>query len=92
MKSDIDIQNVIEFIIYNLPEDSVLKCNLENIDPGKWQSKAYYRFVDSTHANKTGSKWIFKENIILEHPKLGTIVLDILEKDQLGGIEFIKLI
>lgn len=29
MKSDIDIQNVIEFIIYNLIQDSLLKCNLE---------------------------------------------------------------
>lgn len=92
MKHDIDIQNIIEFIIYNLSEDSILKCNLENVSPGKWQSKAYYQFVDSTHTNKPGSKWIFKENIILEHPELGTIVLDILEKDQLGGIEFIKLI
>ncbi|MDR4950780.1 hypothetical protein REB14_01125 [Chryseobacterium sp. ES2] len=92
MQRDIDIQNVIEFIIYNLPEDSILKCNLESISSGKWQSKAYYRFVDSTYANKPRSKWIFKENIILEHPTLGTIVLDILEKDQLGGIEFITLI
>lgn len=92
MKRDIDIQNVIEFIIYSLPEDSLVKRNLENINPGKWQSKAYYQFVDSIHANKPGSKWIFKENIILEHPKLGTIVLDILEKDQLGRIEFIELI
>ncbi|MFS4472587.1 hypothetical protein [Chryseobacterium sp. T20] len=92
MNHKIDIQNVIEFIIYNLPEDSILKCNLENISPGKWHSKAYYQFVDSTHANTPGSKWIFKENIILEHPKLGTLVLDILEKDQLGGIEFYELL
>lgn len=92
MNPDIDIQNVIEFIICNLPEESFLTCNLENINSGKWQSKAYYQFIDSTDANKPGSKWIFKENIILEHPKLGTLVLDILEKDQLGGIEFIELI
>ncbi|WP_167498850.1 hypothetical protein [Chryseobacterium rhizoplanae] len=39
--------------------------------------------VDSTHAKKPGSKWIFKENIFPEHPESGTIVLDILEKDQL---------
>lgn len=48
MKRDIDIQNVIEFIIYKLPEDSILKCNLESIISGKWQSKAYYWFVDKT--------------------------------------------
>ena len=87
-----EIQNVIEFIIYSLPEDSIVKRNLESINSGKWKNKAYYQFIDSTHSNTPGSKWIFKENIILEHPKSGTIVLDILEKDQLGGIEFIKLI
>lgn len=92
MNPDIDIQNVIEFIICNLSEESFLKCNLENINSGKWQSKAYYQFIDSTNANKSGSKWIFKENIILEHPKFGILVLDILEKDQPGGIEFIELI
>lgn len=92
MKPNIDIKNVIEFIIYNLPEESILKRNLENISSGKWHNKAYYQFVDSHNANTPGSKWIFKENIILEHPKLGTLVLDVLEKDQPGGIEFINLI
>ncbi len=87
-----DIQNVIKFITHGLPENSIIKRNLENSNTGKWHNKAYYQFVDSHHPNTPGSKWIFKENIILEHPKLGTLVLDILEKDQLGGIEFIELI
>ncbi|MDW9378944.1 hypothetical protein [Chryseobacterium sp. JV558] len=87
-----DIQNIIKFIIHSLPEDSIVKRNLENINSGKWRSRAYYQFIDSAHPNTPGSKWIFKENIILEHPQSGTIVLDILEKDQPGGIEFYELI
>ncbi|WP_213279677.1 hypothetical protein [Chryseobacterium indologenes] len=79
-----EIQNVIKFIIYSLPEDSIGKCNLENINPGKCQSQAYYQFVNSTHSNRPGSKWVFKENIILEHPKSETIVPDILEKRSTG--------
>ncbi len=35
MNRDIDIQNVIEFIIYDLLQDSLLKCNLEKIKPNK---------------------------------------------------------
>lgn len=38
-----EIQNVIEFIIYSLSEVSIVKRNLENINPGKWQSKTYYQ-------------------------------------------------
>lgn len=35
MNSDIDIQNIIEYIIYNLPEKSIVKRNLENISSEK---------------------------------------------------------
>jgi hypothetical protein len=90
MKKETDIQNSIDFIKLNLSERSVLINNLEKIDTGKWENKAYYRFVASTNANQPGSQWIFKENIILEHPELGTLVLDILEHDKLGGIEFLS--
>ncbi|WP_404985699.1 hypothetical protein ACI513_00495 [Chryseobacterium sp. M5] len=92
MNRKIDIQEIIDFITFNLLKESHLRTNLNTIKFGKWESKAYYKFVDSTDANKPGSKWQFKENIILEHPKYKTIVLDILQDDQLGGIEFIKFI
>jgi hypothetical protein len=92
MNRDINIQEIIDFIKYNSPKESNLISNLETIESGEWESKAYYKFVDSANANQQGSKWQFKENIILEHPKFKTIVLDILENDRLGGIEFIKFI
>ena len=92
MNRKIDIQEIIDFITFNLLKESHLRTNLNTIKFGKWESKAYYKFVDSTDADKLGSKWQFKENIILEHPKYKTIVLDILLDDQLGGIEFIKFI
>ena len=92
MNRKIDIEEIIDFITFNLLKESHLRTNLNTIKFGKWESKAYYKFVDSTDANKSGSKWQFKENIILEHPKYKTIVLDILQDDQLGGIEFIKFI
>ncbi|MDN3692899.1 hypothetical protein QWZ06_11700 [Chryseobacterium tructae] len=90
MNRQTDIQSSIDFIKLNLPERPVLIHNLDKINTGKWENRTYYRFVDSTDANQRGSQWIFKENIILEHPELGTLVLDILEHDKLGGIEFLK--
>jgi len=88
----IDIQELIDLIASGLPEHSHLRSNLESAKDGQWESKAYYRFVDSVNANKSGANWQFKENIIFEHSKYGTIVLDILEGEYLGGIEFIKFI
>ncbi|MCX8532263.1 hypothetical protein [Chryseobacterium luquanense] len=92
MNKNIDIKEIIDFIKINLPKESQLNINLNIIEIGEWKNKAYYKFVDSTNANKQGSKWQFKDNIILEHPKYGTLILDILKDDQLGGIEFFKFI
>ncbi|WP_027385546.1 hypothetical protein [Chryseobacterium gregarium] len=78
MNRDINIKEIIDFIRFKLPEELNLISNLEPIKSGKWESKAYYKFVDSTNANQPGSEWQFKENIVLEHPKFKTIVLDIL--------------
>lgn len=92
MKKDINIQEVIDLIKINIPEKSSLKDTLENAKNGNWESKAYYRFVDSKNANKPDAEWQFKENIVFDHPKLGTIILDILQDERLGGIEFVKFI
>lgn len=92
MNKDINIQEVIDLIKTNMPKKSSIQKVLENVKNGQWESKTYYKFIDSTHANKPGAEWQFKENMIVEHPTLGTIVLDILTEDRLGGIEFVKFI
>ncbi|SHL65539.1 hypothetical protein [Chryseobacterium polytrichastri] len=91
MNKDINIQEVIDLIKTKIPENLNLNKALENAKNGDWESKAYYKFIDATNANKPGAEWQFKENIIVEHPTLGTIVLDILTEDRLGGIEFVEL-
>lgn len=92
MNKDINIEEIIDFIKLNLNNESKLISNLETFELGEWKSKAYYRFVDSENGNQLTSKWKFKDTIILEHPKHKTIVLDILENDHLGGIEFYEYI
>jgi hypothetical protein len=48
----------------------------------------YLYFVDPADANQPGSEWQIADNVRLEHPKEGTLVLDILADRRVGGIEF----
>jgi hypothetical protein len=55
-----------------------------------WESRAYVHFVDPADANQPGSAWQFEENVVLEHPREGEIVLDVLRGQRVGGAEFLK--
>jgi hypothetical protein len=55
-----------------------------------WESRAYVYFVDPADANQPESAWRFEENRVLEHPREGTIVLDVLRGHRIGGAEFMK--
>jgi len=46
-------------------------------------------FVKPKRPNHPGSEWQFKENITLEHPEFGDIVLDVLKDGRIGGIEYL---
>lgn len=52
--------------------------------------RAYVHFVDPSGPNEPGSDWQFEENLLLEHPSEGTLVLDILSGRRVGGIEFLR--
>jgi len=51
--------------------------------------RAYLYFVDATAPNQPGSAWQIQENVMLEHPREGTLVLDILTGNRVGGVEFL---
>lgn len=55
-----------------------------------WDSRAYAYFVAPTDPNQPGSEWQFEKNVLLEHPREGTLVLDILRDRRVGGVEFLK--
>ncbi len=58
------------------------KCAREN--------EKYIYFVIPARPNEPGAEWQFKENIILEHPTEGDIVLDVLRDGRVGGAEFLS--
>ncbi len=67
--------------------EALMRCTL-----GLKQSRAYIYFVDAKNPNQPNSKWQFEENITLEDKKNGTVVLDILKGNKIGGIEFLKFV
>ena len=56
------------------------------------ESNAYYYFIPCNNPNKQNSEWQFDSNIMLECPKNGTVILDILKGQRVGGIEFFNRI
>lgn len=53
------------------------------------ESDAMIHFVNPASPNQPGSEWQFEKCIFLEHPVEGDIVLDILHRQRVGGVEFI---
>jgi hypothetical protein len=49
----------------------------------------YIRFVSSVRPNAPGSAWQFERNIVMEHPRIGEIVVDVLKTQRVGGIELL---
>ena len=54
----------------------------------KMESRYYTRFVDAKNPNQPGSDWQFRENITLDETEHGEVVLDVLEGNRIGGVEF----
>jgi hypothetical protein len=71
------------------PDEPWLPAALERCTSAAVESRAYIHFVDSSNPNMPGSAWQFVENILLEHPTEGDIVLDILSDRRVGGVEFL---
>ncbi len=86
------IEWIIDLIKEQEPERIDLIEQLKNSEIKEWLKQAYVRFVNGFRPNQPNSEWQFEENIELEHPTEGTIVLDILKDGRIGGIEFLNYI
>lgn len=74
------------------PEYPWLPSALSKCTRSRWRGEAYLSFVDDARPNEPGSAWHFLENIVLEHPSQGELVLDILTEQRVGGVEFLSRI
>ena len=87
-----DPQMLIEDARAQAPEFAWLPTELMRCGAGNWESSAYVHYVSSTNPNQPGSEWQFKTNVVIDHSTLGTVVIDVLHGDRIGGIEFIDRI
>jgi hypothetical protein len=92
MNKEFHIDTLIQLIKVQKPDRTDIIAALEKCEIRKWVPKAYTYFVDASNANHPNSKWQFKECIVLEHEVEGTIVVDILQGNVIGGVEFLQLI
>jgi hypothetical protein len=46
-------------------------------------------FVDNTKPNEPGSEWQFAENVVLESPVDGDVILDVLKDGRIGSLEYL---
>ena len=86
----INIKEILELVRQQEPNRKDIIIALTNSLGGHWESKAYYKYVDSKNANEKGAEWQFEENIVIESETLGTLVIDYLKDKRIGGIEFLK--
>jgi len=82
-----ELLNILE---NRIPIPTELMSFIKQIKDGNWESKAYIYFVNAKNPNQPNSEWQFQENLILESKIYGTLVLDILSENRLGGIEFLN--
>jgi hypothetical protein len=82
----------VELAKEQLPEEPWLPDAISNCRRAWRRSAAYTYFVNPENPNKPGSEWQFETNILLEHPSEGTLVLDVLKGQRIGGVETIDRI
>jgi len=87
-----DPRNLIEDVLAQAPEFSWLPAALAGCGAGKWKSRAYVHYVSPVNPNQPGSEWQHKTNVVINHRVLGMVVIDILQDNRIGGIEFVDRI
>jgi hypothetical protein len=80
---------LVEWVRANRPELAWLADALARCTRAAQGGRAYLYFVDPGDANQPGAEWQIADNVTLEHPGEGTLVLDVLTDRRIGGIEFL---
>ncbi len=92
MEIETIIKDLIQILEKEEQKNENLINSLQNCKGGNWKNKAYYQFINSENPNQVGSKWQFLDNVIIEHKEIGTIIIDLLTDNRIGGLEFYELL
>ncbi|SHG37951.1 hypothetical protein [Massilia sp. CF038] len=84
-----DPQMLMEDALAQAAEFSWLPTAINKWGAGVWESRAYLRYVSANNPNQPASRRQLKTSVTIHHRVLGMVVLDILQGDIIGGIEFV---
>ena len=81
---------LVELAKAQLPEEPWLPAALAACTMARQESAAYIHFVKPADPDEPGSEWQAQQDLMLQHPTEGDLVLDILEDHRVGGVEFLS--
>lgn len=85
-----DPQMLIDEARATAPQFPWLPVALSNCGAGEWESRAYVRYVSAVAPNRPESECEFIASVTIQHRLLGMVVIDILQGNRIGGIEFVE--
>ena len=84
-----DTSELVELARRTLPEQLWVADALARCSDALVATPYHVYFVDSSRPNEPGSEWQFRENVVLESPTEGDIILDVLKDGRIGALEFL---
>ena len=81
---------LVELAKAQVPEEPWLPAALAACTMARQDSEAYIHFVHPADSEEPDSEWEAQTDIVLKHPTEGELVLDILEGNRVGGLEFLS--
>ena len=81
---------LVELAKAQVPEEAWLPAALAACTMARQESEAYIHFVHRPDSDEPDSEWEAQTDIVLKHPTEGELVLDILEGNRVGGVEFLS--
>jgi len=88
---EFDSQRLVELAVEQYPEEGWLQESLalcsQVADDG---TGTYFFFTPREAASDGNSEWEFQKNISLRDPEFGELILDVLQNNRIGGIDFIE--
>jgi len=80
---------LVELAKKQLPDETWLPAALAACTMARQESDAYIHFVKPADPEEPGSEWEVQTDLKLEHPTEGELILDVLEGNRIGGVEFL---
>ena len=80
---------LVELAKEQLPDEAWLPAALAKCTMARQESEAYIHFVHNSDSEEPVSELEAQTDLTLKHPTEGELLLDVLEGQRIGGVEFL---